>query len=74
MAKKKITAEEQVEQPAQPTIKEIPENVDAILKLFPEHESLYISTTGMVFTSVTQPEKVGASILYKNPHYKSKTQ
>ena len=48
---------------------EIPDNVTALLKAFPEYPELWISSTGGVYAS--KPAERQRAILYKNPFYNS---
>lgn len=78
--------EAQVEQPADqvekpkasaakkaPVEKDIPANVQSILKAFYNMPELYVSTTGRVFSPSAKPSLRGNAILYKNPFYNSKS-
>lgn len=56
----------------QPSKEEIPVNVLKILKVFNDHEELYVSATGRVFSPEAKPSLRGNAILYKNPFYNSK--
>lgn len=50
---------------------DIPEDVKAILKCFPNEEELYVSKYGGTFPKDSEPFVRGNAILYKNPFYKS---
>lgn len=49
--------------------KEIPADVQKVLKCFPKEEELYVNRFGGVFTKDTEPSAVAGAILYKNPYY-----
>lgn len=53
---------------------EIPVYVDALLKIFTEHEHLFVSLSGSVFTPDTPESMLGDAVLYKNPYYKQSNQ
>lgn len=50
---------------------DIPEDVKAVLKCFPDEEELYVSKFGGTFPKNSEPFVRGNAILYKNPFYKS---
>lgn len=50
---------------------DIPEDVKAILKCFPNEEELYVSKYGGTFPKDSEPFVRGNAILYRNPFYKS---
>lgn len=50
---------------------DIPEDVKAVLKCFPNEEELYVSKFGGTFPKDSEPFVRGNAILYKNPFYKS---
>lgn len=60
-------------QPDTPSVEtagvEIPDNVTALLKAFPEYPELWVSPTGGVYAS--KPAERQRAILYKNPFYNS---
>lgn len=49
--------------------KKIPEAAKRILKVFSNHEKLYVSADGRVYTADSKPAVVGNAILYKNPYF-----
>lgn len=49
----------------------IPVDVLAILKAFPNEEQLYVTKFGGVFTGKSELSVKDKAILYKNPYYKS---
>ena len=51
--------------------KEIPANVDRILRVFKNLPEMYVSPAGGVFSADAKPSLHGGAILYKNPYYKS---
>lgn len=50
---------------------DIPEDVKAILKCFPNEDALYVSKYGGTFPKDSEPFMVADAILYKNPFYNS---
>lgn len=50
---------------------DIPEDVKAILKCFPNEEELYVSKYGGTFPKDSEPFVRDNAILYRNPFYKS---
>lgn len=50
---------------------DIPDDVKAVLKCFPNEEELYVSKFGGTFPKDSEPFVRGNAILYKNPFYKS---
>lgn len=53
--------------------KEIPANVQRILKVFSDKPELYVGDNGRVFSPEAKPSLRGNAILYKNPFYNSKS-
>lgn len=53
--------------------KDIPANIQRILKVFKNLPELYVSEAGRVFTPDAKPSLRGNAILYKNPFYNSKS-
>ena len=44
--------------------------IDAILKLYPQYEELYIDSHGFVFTANTPKNQRNDAVLYKNKYHK----
>ena len=61
--------EEQAEEAPVEDKEEIPESVHRILKIFSDHEVLYVASNGSAYTKDTQPEHRRDAILYKNPYF-----
>lgn len=50
--------------------KDIPANVDKILKCFPNEKELYVDARGGVFVPGTKLSEKESAILYRNPYFK----
>lgn len=80
MARPKTTAESPGEMPAVTTV-EMPaekkpaaalnKHIEAILRCFPDYESLYIDQHGGTYSPATPAALRGAAVLYTNPYYES---
>lgn len=49
---------------------EIPENVDKLMKLYPQYEEIYVTPQGFVHTKDATEYLLKDAVLYKNKYYK----
>lgn len=52
-------------------VENIPANVDKLMKLYPQYESFYVTTTGFVHPTNAPEYLVNGAVLYKNKYFKS---
>ena len=52
-------------------VKDIPANVEKLMKLYPQYESFYVTSTGFVHPIEAPEYLVKDAVLYKNKYFKS---
>lgn len=63
--------EKKTETPVEKKTEVIPENVDKLMKLYPQYEEIYITPEGFVHPKATAPAyAIKNAVLYKNKYYK----